>query len=385
MVDCVFKALFGQEENKGLLIHFLNAILRPASDITEITYQNPINDPRTETEKLTIIDIRALDQRGVTYQVEMQLVIHKALPERMLYNWTALYQRQMNAGEDFDKLAPVISIWLLGNNLLDTPAHHHHFQVRDAVNGIRLSDHLHIHTLELRKWAPPPSHSPSPEDLWLHFFRDARSWTELPDPLTQHPQMRQAMTVLKHFSDDDKARYEYERRMQIQSIQATIDKEIAEKTSLLAQQTTLIEQKTALIEQKTALIEQYEAKIQASESQIDDLQAKTDQAKAQADQAKAQADQAKAQADQAKAQADQAKAQADQAKAQLEQTKSLAEQRERQTLLQSMRAVYTARLGEVPGDINKALEGATLEQLTAWFPSFLNGADAQALLALCKG
>jgi hypothetical protein len=32
IVDCVFKAILGAEENKNLLIHFLNAILEPEED-----------------------------------------------------------------------------------------------------------------------------------------------------------------------------------------------------------------------------------------------------------------------------------------------------------------------------------------------------------------
>jgi hypothetical protein len=29
MIDCVFKALLGSEENRSLLVHFLNAVLGP--------------------------------------------------------------------------------------------------------------------------------------------------------------------------------------------------------------------------------------------------------------------------------------------------------------------------------------------------------------------
>jgi len=41
-VDCVFKAILGSEENKNLLIHFLNAVLEPASPITEIVIKKSI-------------------------------------------------------------------------------------------------------------------------------------------------------------------------------------------------------------------------------------------------------------------------------------------------------------------------------------------------------
>jgi predicted transposase/invertase (TIGR01784 family) len=340
LVDCVFKALFGQEENKGLLIHFLNSILRPTSPISDITYLNPINDPRTETEKLTIIDIRAQDELHITYQIEMQLVIHKALPERMLYNWTSIYNRLISTGDNFERLTPVISIWLLANNLLDTPAHHHHFQIRDAASGARLSDHLHIHTLELKKWKPPSNTNQNPADQWLHFFHDARRWQELPNTLTQHPQMRHAMTVLKHFSDDDKARYEYERRMQIQSIQATIDSELKEKTQQIAE----------------------------LESQRIELESQRDQLESQRDQLESRVHQEAI----ARAQAEQHLLAAQQ-------------QQESQTLAlrQSLQSLYIARFGPLPPQLTLALTSAPLPLLTSWLPLFAS-ALASDLLALAS-
>jgi hypothetical protein len=33
MIDCVFKEILGSEEHKGLLIHFLNAVLIPTGSI----------------------------------------------------------------------------------------------------------------------------------------------------------------------------------------------------------------------------------------------------------------------------------------------------------------------------------------------------------------
>jgi predicted transposase/invertase (TIGR01784 family) len=70
-VDCVFKAILGTEENKNLLIHFLNAILEPkkASLIKDVTIKNPYNEKEFSTDKLTIVDIKAIDENGKIYQI----------------------------------------------------------------------------------------------------------------------------------------------------------------------------------------------------------------------------------------------------------------------------------------------------------------------------
>ena len=55
-IDCVFKALLGSEDNRGLLIHFLNAILGPElpRPITGVEILNPYNEREFFSDKLSI-------------------------------------------------------------------------------------------------------------------------------------------------------------------------------------------------------------------------------------------------------------------------------------------------------------------------------------------
>ncbi len=71
MVDCVFKAILGSEENKNLLIHFLNAVLEPeeGSFIKEIVLNNPYNDREFIGDKLTVVDVKATDENKCHYQI----------------------------------------------------------------------------------------------------------------------------------------------------------------------------------------------------------------------------------------------------------------------------------------------------------------------------
>ena len=47
-IDCVFKALLGAEDNRNLLVHFLNAILSTdlATPIATVDILNPYNDKK---------------------------------------------------------------------------------------------------------------------------------------------------------------------------------------------------------------------------------------------------------------------------------------------------------------------------------------------------
>jgi hypothetical protein len=55
----------------------------------------------------------------------------------MLYNWSSIYQRLITSGQDFDQLTPVISIWLLGFNLLNNPAFMTHSPARSTPRPSR--------------------------------------------------------------------------------------------------------------------------------------------------------------------------------------------------------------------------------------------------------
>jgi predicted transposase/invertase (TIGR01784 family) len=85
-IDCVFKALLGSVENRNLLVHFLNAILTSdlTAPITEAEILNPYNDKEFLDDKLSVVDVtKPKDSKGWLYQIEIQLLTYRHLPERM--------------------------------------------------------------------------------------------------------------------------------------------------------------------------------------------------------------------------------------------------------------------------------------------------------------
>ena len=74
-VDCVYKAILGAEENMNLLIDFVNGVLSPQFPISDVEILNPYNEREFYSDKLTIVDVKVKDEKGTTYQVEIQLAI----------------------------------------------------------------------------------------------------------------------------------------------------------------------------------------------------------------------------------------------------------------------------------------------------------------------
>ncbi len=140
-VDCAFKALLGAEENRALLIDFLNAMLidtlpRP---ISAVRILDPYNPRETLEDKLTIVDVKARDAAGRVFQIEIQLVVYADLTTRMLYARADLYRRQLRRGQDYSILKPTYAIWRVVNTykmakhlILDIAAEHFDFHIDEA-------------------------------------------------------------------------------------------------------------------------------------------------------------------------------------------------------------------------------------------------------------
>jgi predicted transposase/invertase (TIGR01784 family) len=70
--DFGFKKLFGEEANKELLIDFLNQLLPPRHQITELNFRNVESFAELSHERKAIFDIHCQTQSGERIIVEMQ-------------------------------------------------------------------------------------------------------------------------------------------------------------------------------------------------------------------------------------------------------------------------------------------------------------------------
>ena len=84
--DVAFRKIFGNENKKVILISFLNAVLglEGQSRVKEVTLLNPFQLPRIVGEKSSIIDVRATDEKGSTFIVEMQVAEPAGFDKRVL-------------------------------------------------------------------------------------------------------------------------------------------------------------------------------------------------------------------------------------------------------------------------------------------------------------
>ena len=254
-IDCVFKALLGAEDNRNLLVHFLNAILSTdlATPIATVDILNPYNDKEFVEDKLSIVDVKARDNEGNLYQIEIQLVNFTDLPERILYNWADIYSEQLRNGEGYYRLKPTYSIWLLAENLIKADSDYiHTYKLRDTKGRV-LNNHCGIWLLELQKFCEPQV--VNEQQRWLRFFKEGAELNDdsgLPDWMTTQ-EMRQAMKTLKQFSEKDRDYHAYQARQNFLreqlSRQHELDEERQAKNEAIQREQTALKDKADAIKE----------------------------------------------------------------------------------------------------------------------------------------
>ena len=153
--DVVFQYIFSSEKSEECLLHFINAVRgsvgrKPAA---KVEIRNPFNLRDYETDKKTILDIKATDEEDRTYDIEIQTANEAAFPERMLYYWAQLFANRLSSGEGYEMLRPVVSIVLTRFDLFkQLSGLHNVFNITAEENPkVFLTKHFEMHTLELTK------------------------------------------------------------------------------------------------------------------------------------------------------------------------------------------------------------------------------------------
>ncbi len=216
-VDYAFKHLLGREATRPILIDVLEKILNlPAGHhIEDIELLNPFNPKEALDDKLSILDIKARDQSGRQFNIEMQMLAYRSYLKRVVYYCARLHQQQLHEAEDYRTLRPTISISFLGHVLFpQVPDYHLRFRLLEETHHFPLTEDMEFHILELPKFTKSEAQLTNGLDIWLYFLRHAAMMdTEaLPALLRQQPLIARAVEELRMLTQSDLERQRYEAR-----------------------------------------------------------------------------------------------------------------------------------------------------------------------------
>jgi predicted transposase/invertase (TIGR01784 family) len=220
-VDFAFKKLFGSEENKDLLISFINSILPEDKQIKSVELKNPYNIANYKKGKMTILDIKAVDEKGTWFDIEMQIAEQGYYDKRALYYWSKVYTDQIESGEYFETLRKTISINILDFNYLDEKDFHNSYGIYNRKSDKELSDIFDMHFIELEKFNKDYKDIKTALDRWAAFLNKAYEINKdnIPPELAVDKEVRKAIETLDIMYLNKEERELYENDLKLLRVQ----------------------------------------------------------------------------------------------------------------------------------------------------------------------
>ena len=184
--DIAFRKIFANENRKEVLISFLNAILDFTGDqaIVDVTLLNPFQIPKFLDGKATIVDVKARDQAGREYIVEMQVAELHGFSKRVLFYASQAYSTQIERGEFYHDLRPVIFIGILEFSLSSDPEYLTRHRIRNVKTGEELFEDFEFNFIELPKFAKSVDQLETLTDKWVFFLKEAENLHVIPENTT---------------------------------------------------------------------------------------------------------------------------------------------------------------------------------------------------------
>ena len=196
--DYAFKKIFGSSESKDILISFLNAMIydgNPTIEDWEII--NPNLPPRVEGLKDTYLDVKAKLADGTLVIIEMQVLNVESFGKRVLYNAAKTYALQLQKGEGYRMLRPVIALTLTDFEMFkNSDRLISRFIYKEVTSNLPYTDNnIELVFVELPKFTKEVDQLETLADKWIYFMKYARTITDVPPVMDSVPEIHQAFGI----------------------------------------------------------------------------------------------------------------------------------------------------------------------------------------------
>ena len=194
--DLTFKKIFG--EHKDLLMSLLNALLPLEKDrqVESLEYLPAELVPDLPLGKNSIVDVRCKDKKGRQFIVEMQMIWTPAFQQRVLFNASKAFVRQLKRNRKYELLQPVYSLNLVNESFMnDYPDEFiHNYNIVHELHSDKIIDGLHLTFVELPKFKPHSIAERKMAVLWLRFLTEINEDTTIvPEELLDYPETSKAL------------------------------------------------------------------------------------------------------------------------------------------------------------------------------------------------
>jgi len=183
--DFGFKKIFGSEENKDILLDFLNTLLEGSQNIVDLTYLNTERLGKNITERKAIFDLYCENDKGEKFIIELQRAKQEFFKERSIFYASRAIEEQAEQGKWNYNWKAVYVIAMMDFEFSGMG----HENVKsdvilyDTENQMQFSDKLRFIYLEMPKFNKTENQIESNYDKWLYLLKNIAHLEEIPKKL----------------------------------------------------------------------------------------------------------------------------------------------------------------------------------------------------------
>ena len=196
--DFGFKHIFGNEENKVLLISFLNDLLEIEDKIVDITYRNLEKLGLSIIDRRAIFDVYCTDEKGNNFIVELQRSKQKYFKDRSIYYTSFPIQEQSEKGTWDYHLEKVFFVGILEFSMDDSSNNYlTKVQLCDMESKEVFYDKLTYYYIEMPKFKKKEEELSTHLEYWMWYLNNLVTLEEIPQKLKEDKLLKQAFDVAK--------------------------------------------------------------------------------------------------------------------------------------------------------------------------------------------
>ena len=195
--DIAFKKIFGSQQRSHILISFLNAALgfRGERKIASLVILNPYQAPKIRGMKESNLDIKAKDQAGREFIVEMQVERDVHFRKRAVYYSAKAYSQQLGKSLKYDSLNPVYFLGILDFSIFDGDEPISRHLILNEKTRVQEIQELEFNFIELEKFSKTEKQLKTVVDKWLFFLKHTATLDAVPKALQSEPEIDEAFEI----------------------------------------------------------------------------------------------------------------------------------------------------------------------------------------------
>lgn len=207
--DFVFKKIFGEKGNENITKHLIECITNDKIETVNLD-GNRILDKDIFTDKVSVLDVRAVLNSNVEVDIEMQVASKDDIEKRILFYWAKLHTKTVVAGDNYEDVKRTIAILIADfeiEKLKDIPKYHTKWKILESEFSKNvLTENFEIDIIEIPKVKKciekHPEFNKNKELLiWMKFFTNPNSLEE--NDMENNEAVKKAKEELDEIAQDE--------------------------------------------------------------------------------------------------------------------------------------------------------------------------------------